>query len=82
METIYTSVQKTGKVLVLTEDSAIGSIASDIAALINEHCFEHLDAPVRRVTSLETPIPFAGQLEEQYLSRKRLQSTLEELLAY
>lgn len=80
--TIFASVKKTGKVLVLTEDSAMGSIASDISALITENCFEFLDAPVRRVTSLETPIPFAGALEEQYLSRKRLHQTIKELLAY
>ena len=82
IDTIYTSVKKTGKVLILTEDSSFGSIASDISALISEHCFEYLDAPIRRVTSLDSPIPFAGQLEEQYLSRKRLQDTLKSLLDY
>jgi len=81
-EAIYNSVKKTGKALILTEDSAFGSIASDISALISEHCFEYLDAPIRRVASLESPIPFAGQLEEQYLSRKRLFKTMTELLAY
>ena len=50
--------------------------------MIMEECFEHLDAPVRRVASLDTPIPSAGQLEEQYLSRKRLETTLKELLDY
>jgi len=82
VEAIYNSVKKTGKVLILTEDSVFGSIASDIAALISEHCFEYLDAPIKRVASIETPIPFAGQLEEQYLSRKRLHPTVNELLAY
>ena len=81
-EAIYNSVKKTGKVLLLTEDSGFGSIMSDISAMISEHCFESLDAPIRRVTSLDTPVPFAGQLEEQYLSRKRLNNTLKELIGY
>ena len=66
----------------LTEDSGFGSVMSDISAMISETCFEFLDAPIRRVTSLDTPVPFAGQLEEQYLSRKRLEDTLKELLEY
>ncbi|WGK64761.1 alpha-ketoacid dehydrogenase subunit alpha/beta [Croceiramulus getboli] len=81
-QTLETSVKKTGKALILTEDSGFGSVASDISAWINEHCFEALDGPVRRVTSAETPIPFAPALEEEYLSRKRLAATLRELLAY
>ncbi len=81
-EAIFTSVKKTGKVLLLTEDSGFGSVMSDISAMISEACFESLDAPIRRVTSLDTPIPFAEQLEEQYLSRKRLEDTLKALIAY
>lgn len=81
-ETIYASVKKTGKVLLLTEDSSFGSVMSDISAMITENCFEFLDAPVRRVASIDTPIPFAGQLEDQYLSRTRLEEKLKELLAY
>lgn len=82
IEAIFASVRKTGKVLLLTEDSGFGSVMSDISALISEECFEFLDAPIRRVTSLDTPVPFAGQLEEQYLSRKRLEDTLKALIAY
>ncbi|MFT5890122.1 MAG: 2-oxoisovalerate dehydrogenase E1 component [Dokdonia sp.] len=81
-EAIFASVKKTGKVLLLTEDSGFGSVMSDISAMISEECFESLDAPIRRVTSLDTPIPFAEQLEEQYLSRKRLEDTLKALIAY
>ncbi len=81
-ETIYKSVRKTGKALVLCEDSLFGSIASDISALIMEHCFESLDAPVKRVASLETPIPFASQLEEQYLPKRRFEEALRILLEY
>lgn len=81
-EAIIASVTKTGKVLLLTEDSSFGSVMSDIAAFIGEECFEHLDAPVRRVTSLDTPIPFDAQLENQYLGKDRLIGVLQELLAY
>ena len=58
------------------------SIASDISALIAEHCFEHLDGPIVRVASLETPIPFIGQLEDQYLAKNRFESELKSLLVY
>jgi len=81
-EAIFESVKKTGKVLILQEDSMFGGIGSDIAALIMEHCFEHLDAPVKRVASLDTPIPFAAELEEQYLAKSRLEEALTSLLAY
>lgn len=81
-ETIFNSVRKTGKAIILQEDSLFGGIASDISALIVEHCFEHLDAPVKRVGSLETPIPFINQLEDQYMAKGRFETTLKELLAY
>jgi 2-oxoisovalerate dehydrogenase E1 component len=81
-ETIYESVRKTGKAIVVQEDSLFGGISSDISALINENCFEFLDAPVRRVASIETPIPFISQLENQYLAKDRLEKELRLLLAY
>ena len=81
-ETIIRAVKATGKVLLLQEDSAFGGIGSDLSAMIAETCFEYLDAPIRRVASLETPIPFAAALETQYLAKSRLVSTLKELLAY
>ena len=68
VETIYSSAKKTGKILIVQEDSMFGGIASDVSALITENCFEYLDAPVKRVASLETPIPFQSDLEQQYLS--------------
>src|SRR5690606_4797094 len=68
-DTIYASVKKTGRAIILQEDSLFGGIAGDIAALIMENCFQQLDAPVKRVASLETPIPFINQLEEQYLPK-------------
>ena len=81
-ETIYTSVKKTGKVLIVQEDSMFGGIASDISSLIHENCFEYLDAPVKRVASLETPVPFESQLESQYLANNRLREDLLALLGY
>jgi 2-oxoisovalerate dehydrogenase E1 component len=80
--TIFESVRKTGKAIFLQEDSLFGSIASDVAALINEHCFESLDAPVKRVASIETPIPFQGELEKQYLPKHRFAEELKKLLEY
>ncbi|NNT72350.1 dehydrogenase [Flavobacterium sp. IMCC34852] len=81
-ETIFTSVKKTGKVIILQEDTLFGGVSSDISAMIMEECFEHLDAPVRRVGSLETAIPFVKALEDQYLPKDRFEATLLELLAY
>lgn len=81
-ETIYNSVNKTGKVMILQEDSMFGGIASDIAAMIMENCFEKLDAPVKRLASLDTPIPFAANLEADYLPKNKFKNDLLELLAY
>lgn len=81
-ETIFNSVKKTNKVIILQEDSMFGGVASDISAMIMENCFEHLDAPVKRVASLETAIPFVKALEDQYLPKSRFEQALIELLAY
>ena len=82
IETIINSAQKTGKVLVIQEDSQFGGVAAEIATIINENCFEHLDAPVYRLGSLDTPIPFQKELENQYLSKSRFKHKLEELIQY
>ncbi len=82
MAAVYASVKKTGKLIILQEDSLFGGIASDIAALVMENCFEYLDAPVKRVASLETPIPFAKNLENNYLPKERFEQSMLELLAY
>lgn len=81
-EAIFNSVKKTGKLIILQEDSMFGGIASDISALVSETCFEYLDAPIKRVASLETPIPFAANLESQYLPNQRFKDELLELVAY
>lgn len=79
---VFNSVKKTGKAIILQEDSLFGGIASDLSALITENCFESLDAPIKRVASLETPIPFAANLEQQYLSKNRFEDELLALMAY
>ncbi len=81
-ETVYSSVKKTNKVIILQEDSMFGGIASDLSAMIMENCFEYLDAPVKRVASLDSPIPFTKALEDQYLPKSRFEITLQEVLAY
>ncbi|MDX1767558.1 MAG: transketolase C-terminal domain-containing protein, partial [Arenibacter troitsensis] len=82
MDAIYKSVKKTGKLIILQEDSLFGGVASDISALVMENCFEYLDAPVKRVASLDTPIPFAKNLEHNYLPKDRFVKELINLLTY
>ncbi len=81
-EAIFASVKKTNKVIILQEDTLFGGVASDISAMIMEQCFEYLDAPVRRVGSLESAIPFIKALEDQYLPKERFEKELLTLLAY
>ena len=81
-EAIFKSVRKTAKLIILQEDCAIGGIASDISALVNENCFEFLDAPIIRSTSLNTPVPFAKNLEDIFLPKKRFEEQLIALYSY
>jgi 2-oxoisovalerate dehydrogenase E1 component len=81
-DAIRATVLKTNRVLILHEDTLIGGIGGELSAWINEHLFEHLDAPVLRVASLDTPIPFAAALEKNFLPVQRLHDTLLRLLAY
>lgn len=81
-ETVAKSVRKTGKVLVLHEDCETGGVGGEIAAWIGEHCFEHLDAPVMRVGSLDTPVPFSSILEENFLPKQRFIKKIAALLEY
>lgn len=81
-EAIYKSVKKTGKVIILQEDTLFGGVASDISAIIMENCFEWLDGPVKRVGSLESAIPFTKALEDQYLPKQRFEEALVELVKY
>lgn len=76
------SVKKTGKAIVLHEASLSGGLGGEISAIINQHCFEYLDGPVVRCASLDTPIPFATALEQNYLPKDRFETALLELVAY
>ena len=79
---IRTSVNNTGKVLVLHEDTLIGGIGGEVAAWIAQNCFEFLDAPVMRCASLDTPIPFNTELEKNFLAKSRLDEMVQKLIHY
>ena len=81
-DAIINSVNKTGKAIILHEDSLFGGLGSEISSIIMENCFENLDAPVRRVGSLDTPIPFEESLERQYLPFDRFEKEIKDLLNY
>ncbi|MFA6598564.1 MAG: dehydrogenase E1 component subunit alpha/beta [Ignavibacteriaceae bacterium] len=81
-EIIYSSVRKTGRVLILHEDTLTGGIGAEIAALISQHCFEYLDAPIIRCGSLDSPVPFSYHLEKNFLPKERFLKSLQSLLAY
>ena len=81
-ETVMTSVKKTGRVVVLHEDSLTGGIGGELASRITEECFEYLDAPVTRCASLDTPIPFNAGLEVNFMANNRLRTTLDKVLSY
>ncbi|MEY4596070.1 MAG: hypothetical protein RLZZ506_485 [Bacteroidota bacterium] len=82
IDAIVAAASKTGRVLVLHEDTITAGIGGELVALINEHCFDQIDAPVLRVASLDTPVPFAADLEQQFLAQRRLLPTIDKLLAY
>ncbi|MBX9783389.1 MAG: dehydrogenase E1 component subunit alpha/beta [Chitinophagaceae bacterium] len=79
---IRAAVQRTGRVLLLHEDTLISGIGGEIAAWIAEHCFALLDAPVMRCASLDTPIPFNIELEQSFLAKSRLDEALQKLIGY
>lgn len=81
-DAIAASVKRTGRVLILHEDTLTGGFGGEIAAWIAEHCFADLDAPVMRCASLDTPVPFSTVLEQQFLAKARLKETLDKLLAF
>ena len=81
-DVIEETTRNTGKVMVLHEDTLFGGLAGEIASWIGEHCFDCLDAPVMRCASLDTPVPFNKDLEEQFLASSRLPEKLQSLLDY
>jgi 2-oxoisovalerate dehydrogenase E1 component len=81
-EAIRSTVKKTGKVIILHEDTLTGGIGGEIAAWISEHCFDLLDAPVFRCASLDTPVPFNPLLEQNFLAKSRLDEYVQKLFKY
>ena len=81
-ETVYKSVNKTSRVIVLHEDCLTGGIGGELVALIAENCFANLDAPIMREGSLDTPVPFDGDLEINFLPKQRFEEKLLKLIAY
>jgi 2-oxoisovalerate dehydrogenase E1 component len=79
---VLKSVKKTGKAIVLHEDCMIGGFGADLASIISDECFEFLDAPVKRSASMDTPVPFAIDLEVEFLAKRRFETQLRELLSY
>jgi 2-oxoisovalerate dehydrogenase E1 component len=81
-DAVEQTVRKTNRVLILHEDTLTGGVGAEISAWISEHQFQHLDAPVMRVASLDTPIPFAPTLEKNFLPVERLKTKVSELMSY
>jgi 2-oxoisovalerate dehydrogenase E1 component len=81
-ETVVASVKRTGRVLILHEDTLTGGVGAEIAAWISQHCFTMLDAPVVRVGSLDTPVPFSPPLEANFLAKARLAKAVTDLMKF
>ncbi|GAB3302942.1 alpha-ketoacid dehydrogenase subunit alpha/beta [Hymenobacter tenuis] len=81
-EAVRRTVEKNGRVIILHEDTLLGGLGGELAAWIAEHCFQHLDAPVHRVASLDTAVPFAPPLEKVFLPQQRLRETVAKLRNY
>ncbi len=81
-ETIYSSVKKTNRVIILHEATMFNGIGGELSALITENCFEYLDAPIKRVAGLDSPIPFVSQLEQQFMPKDRFKESLLEMVNY
>jgi len=80
--TVLDSVKRTGRALLLHEDTLTGGFGGELAALIAEEAFDHLDAPIVRVASWDTPVPFAVPLEQGFLPKGRLKDAVERVLGY
>jgi 2-oxoisovalerate dehydrogenase E1 component len=82
LKPVFKSVQKTGRVFILHEDTLFGGLGGEISAQISEHCFEFLDAPIMRLGSLDTAVPFSAELEKGFLAVNRMKEKMEQLLNY
>ncbi|MDF7814362.1 alpha-ketoacid dehydrogenase subunit alpha/beta [Hymenobacter sp. YC55] len=81
-EAVRQTVSKNGRVLLLHEDTLTGGLGGELGAWIAEHCFQYLDAPIQRVASLDTAVPFSPNLEKQFLPQQRLREAVDKLLNY
>lgn len=81
-ETIFNSVKKTNRVIILHEATMFNGIGGELSALITENCFEYLDAPIKRVASLDTPVPFIGELEQNFMPKERFKTALKTLVDF
>ena len=81
-ETVKKSVEKTGRCLVLQEDTFRGSFGSDMSHVIQRECFAQLDAPVEVLSSVDIPIPFSAELERGFLANNRLEMVIKSLVEY
>lgn len=81
-ETIFNSVKKTNRVIILHEATMFNGIGGELSALITENCFEYLDAPIKRVASLDTPVPFIGELEQNFMPKERFITALKALVDF
>ena len=79
---IFDSVKKTNRVIILHEATMFNGFGAELSALISENCFEYLDAPIKRVASIDTPVPFINQLEQQFMPNERFKDELKELVGY
>ena len=81
-QAIINSVNRTGKAIVLHEDTLVGGLGGELSSVISEHCFENLDAPVIRCASLDTPVPMNADLEINFLAKARFEKQLVDLWKY
>ena len=81
-EMVFESVKKTGRAIILHEDTEVAGFGAEISAVVTENCFKYLDAPVLRCASLDTAIPMNSDLEIQFLANSRLDQTVKKLLAF
>ncbi len=81
-DAVADSVKKTSRLLIVHEDTLTGGVGAEISAYIGEHCFQYLDAPIKRVASLDTPVPFNKSLEMDFLPKDRIKNAIDELLAF
>jgi 2-oxoisovalerate dehydrogenase E1 component len=81
-EAILSTVKKTGRAIILHEDTLTGGIGAELSAFITENAFDSLDAPVMRSASLDTPVPFVSELEWDFLPKQRFAQQIRDLLEY